>query len=135
MTRVGWAVQYVGGDAETAPFAYSIGLSKRRLPELLMIAPVDPNTAYQIINDVAKAFIDNAQTAQPGIMHQIITLPIQLRAVTDVEAFYRTFALTARRWNEHEHVTPIAPLQIILPDEAGRFPGDAAFDWFTPPLI
>lgn len=132
--RLGWAVQYVGGDDAT-PFAYSIGLTKRKLPEVLLIAPVDPDTTYAIINGIAQAFIANAETAQPGILHEILEVPIELRLVTNVEQFYGTYALTARRWNEHEQLTPIAPLQIILPDEAGRFPDNAAFDWFLPPLI
>ena len=51
MMRYGWAVQYV--ESTRVPFAYTLGLTRHDLPELL-VTGVSPQRAARLLNGVAR---------------------------------------------------------------------------------
>lgn len=52
--RDGWSVQYV--ESDRMPFAYTVGLTEHRLPELL-VTGVSPHHAVDLLNRVALAAV------------------------------------------------------------------------------
>ena len=58
----GWAVQYV--ESEHRPFAYTVGLHERGLPELL-VTGLPPSRAVEILNTVAAYLVDGGRPV-PG---------------------------------------------------------------------
>jgi hypothetical protein len=52
ITRHGWAVQYVGGERNRAPYAYTVGLTAAGLPELV-VTGLRPERATSLLNGVA----------------------------------------------------------------------------------
>jgi hypothetical protein len=59
----GWAVQFVEDDRR--PFAYTIGLHKRGLPELL-ITGLQPQPSAQLLNSVAHQLVDEGMRLRPA---------------------------------------------------------------------
>jgi hypothetical protein len=59
-----WAVQYVESDRR--PFAYTIGLHERGLPELL-ITGLQPRTAARLLNSIAHQIVDDGARLQPAM--------------------------------------------------------------------
>ena len=57
ITKHGFAVQVVGGDNQSLPFAYTVGLSAKKLPEMLLIAPLDVQIFKHLVNAVARMLI------------------------------------------------------------------------------
>jgi hypothetical protein len=62
MVEHGWAVQYVEDDRR--PYAYTVGLHDRGLPELLMTG-VSPQRAVQLLNAVAEYVVKGGRPT-PG---------------------------------------------------------------------
>lgn len=62
--RCGWAVQAVGGSRLHAPFSYTVGLTPRGLPELV-ITGRKPEEAAHLLNDVA-TYVTTQQVPRPG---------------------------------------------------------------------
>lgn len=59
----GWAVQFV--EDESRPFAYTVGLSLRGLPELL-ITGLQPRKSAHVLNSVAHYIADDGMVVQPA---------------------------------------------------------------------
>ncbi|OBJ50889.1 DUF4262 domain-containing protein [Mycobacterium sp. 1423905.2] len=59
----GWAVQYV--EHESRPFAYTVGLSRRGLPELL-ITGMRPHMSARVLNSVAHQIVDDGMVLRPA---------------------------------------------------------------------
>ncbi|HTM86285.1 MAG TPA: DUF4262 domain-containing protein, partial [Mycobacterium sp.] len=78
-TRNGWALQYVEHDRR--PFAYTVGLTDHRLPELL-VTGVSPPRAARMLNRFAARFLDRGAPT-PG--EQIAMLGGSLVEVVTVE--------------------------------------------------
>ncbi len=55
----GWAVVGVEGDGVHPPFAYTVGLTPRDRPELV-VTGIDPRPATQLLNDAAEYVLDTA---------------------------------------------------------------------------
>ncbi|WP_099023634.1 DUF4262 domain-containing protein [Mycolicibacterium palauense] len=62
--RHGWAVQFV--ESERRPFAYTIGLHSRGLPELL-ITGLQPQTSARLLNSMAHQIVDDGIDLQPAM--------------------------------------------------------------------
>ena len=63
ITEHRWAVQFVEGDR---PFAYTIGLHDRGLPELL-ITGLPPRTSGRLLNSIAHQILDDGARLRPGM--------------------------------------------------------------------
>jgi hypothetical protein len=62
VAKHGWAVQFV--ESERAPYAYTVGLHERGLPELL-VTGLPPQSAARLLNSVAAYLVDGGRPV-PG---------------------------------------------------------------------
>ena len=60
----GWVVQFV--EDERRPFAYTIGLHERGLPELL-ITGLQAQKSTRVLNSIAHMIVDDGTTLQPAV--------------------------------------------------------------------
>ncbi len=127
VTKSGWAVQVMATNKDRPGYAYTIGLSAKRLPELLLALPIEPDLAIKILSAVANTFVQMGD-ATAGDLHRVVErLPIRVRFV-DMTAFGE-FGQIARFWaDRHGHRLDRA-MQVIMPDAEGNFPGDPLYDW------
>ncbi|WP_024794114.1 DUF4262 domain-containing protein [Tomitella biformata] len=119
IAKHGWAVQGVFGDAETeaAPFAYTVGLTAKRLPELVIYG-LDVGLAGNIVNSAATQMIERGEFAAGQEVGRLIKrfdmvaievlLPIDLRVAAQIYGQVRA-------------------IQLVWPDKEGRFPWQAGY--------
>jgi hypothetical protein len=132
--RFGWALQYVfdGEGDHVPPFCYTIGLHELDHPELLIFG-LDQGTSAQILN-TAGARIRTGERLHDG---DVLTLDgdpqLRVTALTvpnPGEILYST--------NRHYHRPDddsVPALQLVWPDDVGRFPWDAGYElpaWWQP---
>ncbi|BCL14684.1 DUF4262 domain-containing protein [Micromonospora sagamiensis] len=121
---IGWAVTAVVPDpGETdSPFAYTVGLTERDLPELV-IAGLDPLIAHELLNDMARRVYSGAQSLTHG--QRVDDLLVGYDAVIvegpATEALHPGAAY-ARYGNDRVYLQ-----QIVWPDKHGRFPWDYGY--------
>ena len=60
----GWAVQFV--ESEQRPFAYTIGLHDKGLPELL-ITGLPPKNSARLLNSIAHQIVDDGVALRPAM--------------------------------------------------------------------
>jgi len=117
--RYGWAVRHVLGNpvSGSAPFSYTVGLTWRGWPELVVVG---------LPKEVAEAFLANAVDAQaqhnpfqPGERTRELT---ETGDVTFIAAQDVSGMTTAK-----EIVGEFSALQLVWPDSAGSYPWDSAY--------
>jgi hypothetical protein len=108
----GWAVQFVEHDKR--PFAYTIGLHDRGLPELL-ISGLPPDIATRVLNSIAHMIVDDGTVLAPA-MH-IDYQDRFLIEVVEVEHpdVHLKFAVKLCG-------SDVRALQLVWADTRGRFP-------------
>ncbi|HWF69652.1 MAG TPA: DUF4262 domain-containing protein, partial [Mycobacterium sp.] len=114
--KQGWIVQFV--ESDRAPYAYTVGLHKRGLPELL-ITGLPPQRAARILNSVAEYLVNGGRPI-PGerilIGGEVLLEVVQAQhpdAHMNVAVAFYGPALRA--------------LQLVWPDDRGHRPWCAAF--------
>lgn len=111
----GWVVQYVESDRR--PYAYTVGLHPRGLPELL-VTGLPPQPTARLINGVAGYLLDGGKPI-PG---ELISTPDGLTEVVQV-----------RHPEAHMNVAvafygpELRALQLVWADDDGHLPWCAAF--------
>ena len=125
----GWAVQGVAGKDISDTYAYTVGLSIKDLPELV-IRGLDIRVATVILNDVATAMV-RGQSVRHGSTVAVGD-GYSLTAVEVDDEHLHTLALA-----EAISVSRIRALQLVWPDAAHRLPWDPGFDttWSSVPLL
>jgi Domain of unknown function (DUF4262) len=121
ISKKGWAVQGVMGGKASPSFCYSIGMSAKDLPELLIVG-LDVKMAGHFINGICEKMIDGSCIAKDGeFVAEVANVPLQLRELdfNDVE----NIMYGAIRFNKTGK--PLKFIQVIFPDEKGFFPGDS----------
>jgi hypothetical protein len=117
MLRHGWAVQYV--ESDRVPFAYTVGLTRRGLPELL-VTGVPPQRAGRLLNIGAEAAVRGDRLV-PGM--QITLQAGPLVEVVEVEhPDAHMYAAVAIFGSE------LRALQLVWADGRGRWPWAAGFN-------
>ncbi|MBU9763038.1 DUF4262 domain-containing protein [Mycobacterium sp. TNTM28] len=113
----GWAVQFV--ESENRPFAYTVGLHDRGLPELL-ITGLPPDVSTRVLNSLAHMIVDDGIVLGPA-MH-IDYQDRFLIEVVEVENpdVHLKFAIGL-------FGPQVRALQLVWADDRGRWPWD--FDW------
>jgi hypothetical protein len=110
----GWAVQHV--EDNKRPYAYTIGLHERGLPELLMTGST-PTVAHSVLNSIAHMVVDDGTKLAPA-MH-IDFEDRFLMEVVEVEHpdVHLKFAVNF-------YGPEIRALQLVWADNHGRLPWD-----------
>lgn len=110
----GWAVQFV--ESERRPFAYTIGLHDRGLPELL-ITGVQAQTSARLLNSIAHQIVDDGMVLQPAV--HIDYQGEFLIEVVEVEHpdVHLKFAVEL-------YGATFRAYQLVWADNAGRWPWD-----------
>lgn len=119
--KYGWFAQIVGGTDNAPWFAYTIGLSDKNLPELL-ITGLHPEKAHEFINLVGKGLVAKKFEAHDGeLLNGILTVTLMLRElnVRDIEEIMTGFIQYAG-----DSTKPMKYMQVLFPDANGKFPGD-----------
>ena len=113
----GWAVQYV--ESDRTPFAYTIGLTRYGLPELL-VTGVSPGRAVRMLNTVGRRAVGGDQPT-PGMQ---ITLPagplVEMVEVEHPDA-HLIFAVAILG-------DEVTSLQVVWADSRGRWPWSPGFN-------
>lgn len=113
----GWAVQYVESDRR--PFAYTVGLHGRGLPELL-ITGLPADTACRVLNSLAHMIVDDGTTLAPA-MH----IDYQDRFLIEVvEVEHPDVHL---RYAVELFGPRVRALQMVWADDKGRWPWDSGW--------
>jgi hypothetical protein len=100
-------------------FAYTIGLQKDKLPELLIVGNFDNHLLGMALNDLAKIMRERGSPLPEGEFDMDWSVLVKIRkagpkAKTD-------FTIQAGQYFDTEDYDV---LQVMLPDKAGKFPGD-----------
>jgi hypothetical protein len=111
----GWAVQYVEG---AMPSAYTVGLSDRGLPELL-VTSVSPPRAVRVLGSVARMMLRGARW-EPGEQTTLAEGP----SVEFVEVDHPDVHCG---WAVVHADGPVRTLQLVWADGCGRWPWAAEF--------
>lgn len=121
----GWALTSVLSDGTMPSYTYSVGLSAKGLPELLLVG-VGPRDAQIILNAAAKKLIGGVFSGAPGErLQEVANFPLAPRHLAQDLA--EKFALGADRY-AHENNLKMHMIQIVFPDQKGLFPWEAGCD-------
>ena len=118
--RHGWAVVYVGEDGDFEPgFAYTVGLTSHRLPELFVWGLPKP-LAGHVLNGVA-TFFRQLEQAEAGDIEGVWEgRTLRARYIFPEEFFER--ASFARSWCANEGITTPMAMQVLWSAADGAFP-------------
>jgi hypothetical protein len=118
IARVGWAVLYIF-DSENEgrpPFAYTVGLAARHLPELLTIG-LPRDAAHPLLNALARDLMAGHQLPlNTPVIGYVPGYPLLLRLASAKAAVHYAKAVEVR-YDDYQ------VLQVVWPDDQGRFPG------------
>jgi hypothetical protein len=117
ISRHGWAVQFV--ESDRVPLAYTVGLTRRQLPELL-VTGLAAQQSVRLLNRVAELVADG-DSQIPGTQFALPRGPLlEVVRVQHPDAhMYAAIGIYRRK---------IRALQMVWADAAGRWPWDAAFN-------
>jgi hypothetical protein len=111
----GWALMYV---EVRNPYAYTIGLHERGLPELL-VAGLDPESTTRLLNAVAERTV-RGERLRPGQQIKVGCLRIEIVEVANPDAHMNA----AVPFNGRD----FRALQLVWADRRSRWPWTAAFE-------
>jgi uncharacterized protein DUF4262 len=115
--RHGWVVQYV--DDDRRPFAYTVGLHRHGLAELL-VTGLDPQRAAQLLNAVAEYSINKVQPRPGETMSLGSVWTLEFVRVTQPSA-HLVFAIGL-------YGPEVRALQVVWLDDDGHSPWCPIFD-------
>lgn len=120
----GFHIHGVGGRGQPLPlppFTYTDGLAARVAHPELVIVGVAGGVAGAILADLGSEIVRGERSLAPGEdLDGLVANALRLRVTACPPA------LLAQTHPDPEHMT--GALQILLPDDRGRFPGDADVD-------
>ena len=115
-----------------AGISYTVGLPySHGHPELALVGPLPDDMAHDILWAVVH-LIEDGRTFAVGDESDEILAGYTAR-FGPVSEFWRKEVLTFADWAARRK--RFEALQILLPDEAGAFPGDPAYDGMPQPLL
>jgi hypothetical protein len=124
VARFGWAIQGVFDNETGLNFAYTVGLTARRQPELVATGAIAIEYLSKILNAAAPLNVTGNQT-EVTVTNEDGEHPVVLR-VRAVTANSPNFRLgTARRLYGSLRV---AAVQLLWPSDDGTYPDDDAWD-------
>lgn len=127
----GVAIQYVGGDETSPPFAYTVGLAAVQRPEFLIFG-LPPEIAHTLLNDLAKVALAGQEFAHGDIVHNLISgYPVTMVEIADPGEH---LTMANRLYQPAEDVQ-VSALQVVFPDKESRFPWEPDSNVATVPLL
>ncbi|MGN6334012.1 MAG: DUF4262 domain-containing protein [Motilibacteraceae bacterium] len=125
--RYGWMVQGVEADSRSGPWAYTVGLTRCGLPELVVTGS-SLQRAGQILNGYG-AHLQHAPAPRPG--EQLELYPDVVAEVVEVPVPFAHLKLAVELYGPE-----VRALQLVTADEAGRWPWDRRYRgrWRQPVL-
>jgi hypothetical protein len=116
----GWAIQCAQGDRVHPPWAYTVGLTLRGLPELV-VTGLKVQDAGDLLDDEAHYVVDHGQALWPGkrltrtsgCSIEVVELPHPDAHLLTAVEMYRGRSITA--------------LQLVWSDDRGHWPWDVGF--------
>jgi hypothetical protein len=118
INNFGWAVQGVERDGVHPPWAYTVGLTPRRRPELV-ITGMGLHRATDVLNGMA-AHLLHADAPAPGTQAALLDGP--LVEVVKVTAPWAHLNVAVELYGQR-----IRGLQLIHADKRGRWPWDREY--------
>ncbi|OBI42897.1 DUF4262 domain-containing protein [Mycobacterium sp. E796] len=117
MLETGWAVQYV--ESDRMPFAYTVGLTRYGLPELL-VTGVTPRRAAQMLNTLGRRAV-KGERPSPGMRIALPAGALVEMVEVDHPDVYLIFA-GAIFGDE------VTALQVVWVDSRGHWPWSPSFN-------
>jgi hypothetical protein len=119
------------GDPSEPGFCYTVGLSAVDHPEFIVFS-LPPEIAQTILNDLGFRILRGEVTVAAGdTIHQLVrNYPVRLVEVTDT-----TEHLTMANRFYSGPGLPVRALQVVFPDDAGRWPWEAESRTAGTPLL
>lgn len=119
ITRFGWAVQGVEGDRREPPWAYTVGLTEARLPELV-ITGLDLGECTDTLNTYAGEVVRDGPPPAGTRLTLDVGLDVEVvRVVRPQEHLFTAVDLFGGS---------LRALQLAWADDAGRWPWQRGFD-------
>ena len=118
ISTFGWAVQGVERDGNRPPWAYTVGLTPHRRPELV-VTGMGLARATQVLNGVA-AHLLHAQAPEPGTQAELRGGP--LVEVVRVATPWAHLNMAVEFYGQR-----IRGLQLVHADQRGRWPWDEGY--------
>lgn len=120
VAKHGWACIYVAGDKKDHSFAYTVGLTGKRMPELLLSTGEDQNVSCTMLNEIAKRLIARHQPVPDGY-EPFGRKAVRLNKIYSAE-FLDKCPLAGVWVLRHKAMDHFTGMQIVFPDEHGRYP-------------
>jgi hypothetical protein len=117
----GYTVVYVSGDEESLPFAYTIGLTEKGLPEFILSGKLSAKSAYVILSIAAQEALTNGEIPL-GINTTLYNIRSDFQAIT--AHVLEEYMLGVK--NMYPSMRKRA-VNIIWADENNRLPEDVGF--------
>lgn len=118
-----------GPDEGDYPFSYTIGLSLKGLPELILVCPSPPEDMASLINSVSVAMGDDPT---PRVLDLGGKFPVRIVEVENAEVVRDDWTVQAGEYLENQDYKVV---QIQITDMNGKFPGEEGFNedyhWVT----
>jgi hypothetical protein len=115
----------IEGQSPPFPFNYTIGLSDMGWPELIM-AGLDNRIAARLINEIIERCVETTPPVAGREFLKIANTPLRLRAISE-EQRDKYMCWAVDRQKRIGRAEPDA-LQVIFPDDEGRWPDDPECD-------
>ncbi len=92
--RYGWALQYVQHDDPRWSYAYTVGLHRHGLPEVV-VAGLPPDQSWPVLNDVAGRSTSRPNPVQPGavLIDVVAGYALHVASLDDTDALTRARAV------------------------------------------
>lgn len=114
----GFSIQYIAGDKDRATRAYTVGRTLRNRPEFLVVGPFPLELASEILTRACA--LDDATPIELGDIRDGILLSHNCKAIeADPKAALMNGALA--------EFGEITALQLLWPDDEGRFPDNVRY--------
>lgn len=118
----GWTVLEVLPDNSGPVFYYTVGLTARGLPELLIFG-LDPSTGKKALENIAEKLLHGLEPRDGTLVDDVLrNVPVTLREMRQVKAD------THMRYANEFFPGAVRGMQVIWPDTAGCFPWQRDFD-------
>ncbi|RZS86879.1 uncharacterized protein DUF4262 [Motilibacter rhizosphaerae] len=122
----GWALQGVEGEGKRPPFTYTVGLTRRGLPELC-ITGIEGERSAPYLNEAARELVSGGEIRPGGSVH-VLGMHFEVVEMAYAPAHLNTAV--------NLYGDTITGWQLVWPDRHGRWPWDEqwAERWAQPLL-